>query len=148
MAIPAGIQLQEADPDCKGRILAKWPWVRPRWLHVEDAFTLAAVREGEIVGFLSAKWSSLPPPLAAREGFIDIIEVNASHRRQGIGRGLVQAALANCRRHGACQLRAWSSEDKIEAIPMWKAMGFGLCPATDHPGGQPVRGYFVAYPLP
>lgn len=27
---------------------------------------------------------------------------------------------------------------------MWKALGFGLCPATTFPNGQEVKGYFVA----
>ena len=27
---------------------------------------------------------------------------------------------------------------------MWKALGFGLCPATTFPQGQEVKGYFVA----
>jgi hypothetical protein len=42
------------------------------------------------------------------------------------------------------QIRSWSSEDKIEAIPMWQALGFGLCPATTYPQGKEVKGYFVA----
>jgi hypothetical protein len=56
---------------------------------------------------------------------------------------LIDLSILRAREHGAYQLRAWSSEDKIEAIPMWKQLGFGLCPATVFPRGQEVRGYFV-----
>jgi hypothetical protein len=33
--------------------------------------------------------------------------------------------------------------DKEAAIPMWKELGFGLCPATTFPNGQETKGYFV-----
>ena len=52
-------------------------------------------------------------------------------------------AVERARARGVYQLRAWSSEDKTEAIPMWKALGFGLCPATTYPGGREIEGYFV-----
>lgn len=26
---------------------------------------------------------------------------------------------------------------------MWKALGFGLCPATQHGRGQEIRGYYA-----
>jgi len=45
------------------------------------------------------------------------------------------------------QLRAWSSADKTAAIPMWRALGFGLCPATTYPRAAAVEGYFVALVL-
>jgi hypothetical protein len=44
---------------------------------------------------------------------------------------------------GIFQVRAWSSEDKIEAVLMWKALGFGICPATTYPQGKEVKGFFV-----
>ena len=48
---------------------------------------------------------------------------------------------------GACQLRAWSTNDKVEAIPMWKALGFTLCPVTHAMWGPQVTGYFAALRL-
>ena len=129
-------------------IFEKWKWVRHGSIHLDDGFTLIASRGGEIVGFISVQWRTLPAPLnGADEGFIDIIEVQESVRREGIGRRLIQMAQMRCRERKVYQLRAWSSEDKKEAIPMWHALGFGLCPATEYPKGQPVRGYFVAKPI-
>ncbi len=49
--------------------------------------------------------------------------------------------------YGFYQLRAWSSSDKTEAIPMWKSLGFGLVPTTTYPRGQAVPGYFVTLRL-
>jgi len=31
--------------------------------------------------------------------------------------------------YGYRQIRAWSSQDKIEAIPMWYALDYCMCPA-------------------
>ncbi len=60
-----------------------------------------------------------PPPLRdAFEGHIDIIGVAAAYRRQGIATRLIEIAAERAREHGAYQLRAWSSEDKTEAIPL------------------------------
>jgi GNAT superfamily N-acetyltransferase len=130
-------------------ILAKWKWVRRTWLHLEDGFTLIASQTDEIVGFISVRWMELPEPLnGIKEGFVDIIEVEAHARRRGIGTRLIQISEMECRAHHARQLRGWSSEDKKEAIPMWLSLGFGLCPATDYPNNQAIRGYFVAKPLP
>jgi len=78
-------------------------------------------------------------------GFHDIIEVEEQARLQGIGTRLIQMSELECRKHDAYQSRAWSSEDKKEAIEMWYSLGFALCPATDYLGnGQAIRGYFVA----
>ncbi len=56
---------------------------------------------------------------------------------------MIELCEERARQLGTCQLRAWSSEDKIEAIPMWRALGFGLCPAEEGSKGQKVRGYYV-----
>lgn len=137
--------ITEADAQGLRHVLAAWSWVRPEWLHLTDGFTLLAMKEHEIVAFLSVRWLNLPKPREhATEGFIDIIEVREDCRRQGIARHLVEAAEARCVARGACQLRAWSSDDKLEAIRMWRSLGFALCPATEHFHGQSVCGFYVA----
>ena len=127
------------------RIGREWGEKFARHMHAGEAgFSIAAMHGDQAVGLISVCWRELPPPLhGALEGYIDIIEVAAAYRRQGIGRRLVELAADEAHARGACQLRAWSSQDKVEAIPMWKALGFGLCPATTYPGGQPVEGFFV-----
>jgi len=120
-----------------------------RHLHVTDGFTIIALDEEQPVGIIAVYPRSLPAPLSETiEWYIDIIEVVPLYRRHGIARRLVAMAIERVGKEGAYQLRAWSSEDKLEAIPMWKALGFGLCPATVYPQGQEVRGFYVTYPIP
>lgn len=131
----------DADEAWRKRIAGEWGDVAARHMHLTDGFSVLAVQDDAPIGLISVCWRALPPPLSgACEGFI---EVRAEFRRRGIATRLIEIALERARARGACQLRAWSSEDKAEAIPMWKALGFGLCPATVHPRGQEVKGYFV-----
>ena len=105
---------------------------------------IVALVVGEPAGLISVNWRELPPPLHnVEEGYIDIIEVAAGFQRRGIARRLVELARARARDRGAYQLRAWSSEDKVAAVPMWRRLGFALCPADIYPGGDRVSGYFV-----
>jgi len=113
-----------------------------------DGFGIVAMEGGTPVGVIGVYTRRLPPPLPETdEGFINVIGVAESHRRQGIASKLVQLAIDRCRSRGLHQIRAWSSDDKVEAIPMWKAVGFALCPATEHPPGMEVQGYFVSLQL-
>jgi GNAT superfamily N-acetyltransferase len=133
-----------ADVEMKAELAVRWGDVVGRHMHTEDGFSIVSLYGGKPVGLISVYWRDLPPPLSgAREGYIDIIQVSEGCRRRGIAAELVRRSAARARREGAYQLRAWSSEDKVEAIPMWVALGFGLCPAVD--GG--IRGYFVTKPL-
>ena len=138
----------EASEDWRERLRDELGDVAARHMHLDDGFTLVAA-EGEIpVALIAVVWRVLPEPLKGQvEGFIDIIEVAPLFRRHGVATRLISMAADRARAHGACQLRAWSSDDKVEAIPMWLALGFGLCPAVQHPRGQEVRGYFVARTL-
>lgn len=139
------ITFVEADAALQERVAREWGEVAARHMHLVNGFSLMAVCEGEPVGLISIAWRSLPAPLPPTvEGFVDIIEVSDGCRRQGIGRALIEQATDRCRAHGAYQVRAWSSDDRPEAISMWRALGFGLCPATVYPRGQEVRGYYVA----
>jgi len=122
---------------------------RPRWVRylcLEGGFSIIAFSGEAPVGLISVKWQDLPPPLPlTREGYINIIEVTEKCRRKGIGRKLVELALAKAKTERVVQVRAWSTNDKLEAIPMWKALGFTLCPVTHSMWkNTEVTGYFVA----
>jgi GNAT superfamily N-acetyltransferase len=133
-----------ADATIREQIAREWGQIEAAHLHFDDGLTIVAVSQSEIVGFIAIVWRSLPLLMNVSEGFIDIIEDKDNHRRQGIARGLVSLAMTCARNKGVYQLRAWSSEDKVEAIPMWHALGFGLCPGSTYPRGQEVKGYLVA----
>ena len=130
------------------QIIEKWTWVRREWLHIEDGFTVVVLERNKVVGFISVRWRNLSEPLEGiKEGFIDIIEVDDKYRRQGIATRLIQMSEQQCIANGACQIRAWSSEDKVEAIHLWHSLRYCLCPAADYPRGKPIHGYFVAKSL-
>lgn len=118
----------------------------------EGCCTLAAWIGPEPVGFISLLPERLIPPLHGRcDAFIDAIEVDASCRRQGIAGELVRRAELWAGQHGYFQIRAWSSDDKEEAIPMWLGLGYAVCPAymagndlCPDGSGHPPLGYYAA----
>ena len=139
------IQFVDADEVLKTRVAEEWGEKVARHMHLEDGFSLLAVQEEKLVGLISVYWKILPSPLPeTHEGYIDILEVHRDFRRKGIATRLIDKTLKRAQERDVYQVRAWSSMDKTEAIPMWKALGFGLCPATTYPRGQEVQGYFVA----
>lgn len=130
------------------RLRAEWGETVAKHMHLTDGFTIIAVDGSTPAGLIAVVWRNLPRPLVGCvEGFIDIIEVAPDYRRRGVARTLVEVAATRAKARGACQLRAWSSDDKTEAIFMWRALGFGLCPTVERPRGQEVNGYFVARPV-
>jgi GNAT superfamily N-acetyltransferase len=142
------IRYVECDPALKRRVGETLGVTAERHIRLDDGFALVALDADRPVGVIAVYRRSLPDPLTGTsEGFINIIEIAATHRRRGIGRRLVEMAIERCRSLRLHQVRAWSSEDKAEAIRMWRSLGFALCPAVEHPRGRAVRGYFAALQL-
>ena len=135
----------EANETLRARVAAEWGEKAARHMHLADGFSIVAL-DGEIlVGLISVYRKTLPPPLQESfDWYIDILEVHKDYRRNGIAAQLIQIICERAKLEGVYQIRSWSSEDKIEAIPMWKALGFGLCPAITYPQGKEIEGYFVA----
>lgn len=133
----------DAGEAMRERVGREWGEVAARHMHLRDGFSIVALDGGELMGLIAIVWRELPPPFAATEAYIDIIEVAAGHRRRGIASELIQLSAARAREQRAYQLRAWSSSDKSEALALWRALGFGLHPATTFPGGVAVEGFFV-----
>ena len=122
----------------------KWGDKAARHLHFADGITLLAQQDNTLVGMLAVQLRSLPAPSAhCTEAFIDIIEVDSEYRRRQIGSRLVMVASDLALESGAYQLRAWTSEDKNEALPFWGSLGFGLAPATVQHGELEIRGFYV-----
>ena len=134
----------DADEAWRQRIAEEWSESAARHMHIADGFSILALSEGKPIGLISVHWRKLAPPLDdTNEGYIDIIAVLAGFRRRRIATRLIEISAERARERGVRQLRAWSSEDKTEAMLMWKALGSGLCPATSYPKGKEVRGYLV-----
>lgn len=138
------IEYWDVDPSWTQRVAGEWGFSAAEHMHFTDGFSIVALYADKPVGLMSVCWRKLPPPLIDTiEAFIDIIEVSAGYRRRGIATKMIKIAIERAREHGSHQLRAWSSEDKTEAIPLWKTLGFGLCPASTYPHSREVKGYFV-----
>ena len=138
------IKFIDADEPLKNRVADEWGEKAARHMHLEDGFSILALQGNNLVGLISLYWKLLPQPLSKTwEGYIDILEVHKDFRRRGIATQLIDMSVERVKEKRAYQVRSWSSLDKAEAIPMWKALGFGLCPATTYPQGQEVKGYFV-----
>jgi ribosomal protein S18 acetylase RimI-like enzyme len=149
MTDKTGIRYADCDSDLKRRVGKVMGAVAERHIRLEDGYAFVALDGETPVGLIAVYRRQLPDPLSETdEGFINIIEVAESHRRRGIARRLIEMSVERSRKEGRHQLRAWSSGGSADdAIRMWKAFGFGLCPATVYPRGQEVHGYFVAYQL-
>lgn len=148
MNIPGGLRYPDCDHELKKRVGLELGRVAEQHLHIDDGFSLIAMDGDNIAGIIAVCRKPLPPPLPeTHEGFIDIIQVKPEYKRKGVARKMIELAIDRCRKTGCYQLRAWSSEDKIEAIPLWKVSGFGLAPASIFPNGREIKGYFATYRL-
>ena len=59
-----------------------------------------------------------------RRGYIDQLAVRKSHRRQGIGKGLVDRCLFNLMRSGIHKWHLFVLEDNQDAIAFWNKLGW------------------------
>lgn len=148
MNISGGLKYVDCNHELKKRVGMELGSVTERHLHIDDGFSIIAMDGEKIAGIIAVCEKLLPPPLRETyEGFIDIIEVPQEYRRKGVARKPVETAMERCRKAGYYQLLAWSSDNKTEAISMWKAVGFALAPASIFPAGAEIKGYFAAYRL-
>ena len=97
----------------------------------EEDCSLVALEGERIIGFVSTYVRPLTSPLEAElEAYMNIIEVAPGFRKLGIASELVARTEQYFRRKGIKQLRGWSSDDKIEAINLWRKLNFALSPTT------------------
>ena len=100
-------------------------------IHFESgSYSLVALYENKPVGFISTYTKKWPVPLTSeKDAYIDIIEVDEQYRRKNIARGLISKTEKWAQDNGFIQIRSWSSDDKLEAIPMWHSLNYCMCPA-------------------
>ena len=152
------IIFKEITKDIEDQIVDTWgDWViKYGCLHYgEGCYSLAALYGGEPVGFISAYPLRFPEPLQEYcDAYIDDIEVREDFRKQGIASKLLLMTEQWAKSHGYRQIRAWSSDDKTEALGMWYAFGYGVCPAVMRGEcvvkefvGKPIYGFYVVKTL-
>jgi len=122
---------QEIDFNLLEKVAVKYGEVAKNHIHTESgSYSLAAICDDLPVGFISTYTCSLDAPICEeKDAYIDIIEIDEEYRRMGIATELVMRTEKWAKKAGLLQIRAWSSQDKAEAIPLWRNLGYGLCPA-------------------
>jgi len=83
-------------------------------------------------------------------GYFGMLAVDASVRRGGIGRALVEAAEAHCRRAGCSVMTMSTGENRTELIPYYEKMGYWVTAieASTNPAFKyPIRVVNMEKPL-
>jgi len=62
--------------------------------------------------------------VAGATGYFGMLAVDASARRGGVGRALVEAAEEQCRSAGCAVMTMSTGEDRAELIPYYEKMGY------------------------
>jgi phosphinothricin acetyltransferase len=96
-----------------------------RWDAIHYSFTRLVARwEGRVVG-----WSALSPD-SARKCYAGVAEVRvyvgASHRGQGVGRRLLEAAIAGSERHGIWTLQGSTFPHNEASLRLQRSCGFRI----------------------
>lgn len=125
------ITYQKIDSELLEKIVVKYGEMAKKHIHTENgSCSLAAVCDDTLIGFISSYTRNLAVPIGdEKDAYIDIIEVDKEYQQMGIATELVMRTEEWAKKTGLLQIRAWSSQDKVEAIPMWRSLGYGLCPA-------------------
>lgn len=139
------MEFSRANKDIVEKVKRDFGIEQANYLHFDDGFTFVVLDGDEVVGFISARIRKLPYVEKTFESYIDVIEVRQEYRGLGIARKLLGLSEEESKKKGLYQIRAWSSEDKKEAILMWRNLGFCLDPQEiiSEVTKKPVKGCFV-----
>ncbi|MBE5968446.1 MAG: GNAT family N-acetyltransferase [Lachnospiraceae bacterium] len=97
----------------------------------DGCYAIAAIHDDKVVGCAAIHPAQFIPPLDKYfDAFIELIEVDECYRRQGIGKHMIGILEEKAREFGYKQIRAWSSEDKVEALNMWYSLNYCMRPAA------------------
>jgi len=151
----SNIIYKEINQEIEKKIIAKYGnWVKEyNCLHYgEGCYSVVALCDDEPIGFISTYPLHYPKPMQSYyDAYIDDIEVDEAYRRHGIATQLIKLTEVWAMEYGYHQIRSWSMDDKKEAIPMWYALNYCMCPAIMRGTsvikefvGKPVYGYYVA----
>jgi GNAT superfamily N-acetyltransferase len=102
-----------------------YAWFLDSQLEQPGVVILVAEREGQVVGYV---YAALEPhnwkELRDAAGFVHDVVVDESARRLGVATGLVEAACAWLREHGAPRALLWSAAPNAAAQALFERMGF------------------------
>lgn len=97
------------------------------WLHARlsrsESTVLVAEREGATAGFVQL-YPMFSSVRTARVWILNDLYVDASARRGGVGRALLEAAAAFARDDGAARLMLETARDNAAALALYRAAGW------------------------
>ena len=93
------------------------PWDEPAFAALLASPGVFALAVGETTGFILCR-------AMAGDSEVLTLAVAPSHRRQGVGRGLLEAALAEAGRRGAEAMFLEVAADNAPALALYRSVGF------------------------
>jgi N-acetylglutamate synthase len=79
--------------------------------------SVVARRGDAVVGTVLAGWDG-------RRGYLHHVAVDPAHRRHGVGRTLVEAAVQRLRAAGAERVHLFVQRDNADALAFWRSLGW------------------------
>lgn len=116
-------------------------------LRVERAVVLGAFDDGRVLGTLTLELEQRiegghdRDPLNPDEAHIRMLGVDPTARGQGVGRGLMDAAVAAARRAGKRRMTLGTTERMVAAHGLYESMGFIRGPDEVFDDGFRLRTY-------
>lgn len=89
-----------------------------------DHYLAVARDDGQVTGMVTALLRRVPGFRLQRRAVIENLVVDAAHRRDGVGRALVDAAMAWCGRRGCDCLELSVAAGNHAGCAFWEALGF------------------------
>ena len=141
-----GITYVHATPELKRRMQEQWASNASDFVHFDgDHCNIVALTEDKPVALIVAKKRPLSEPLHMLwEAYIDVIEVEPAYQRRGIGTALVERIVAWACERQLAQVRAWSNEDRVEALHLWAKLGFAFSRMDYQKDGRARYGFYAA----
>jgi ribosomal-protein-alanine N-acetyltransferase len=117
---------------------------------VPEAFLVAEL-EGEVVGYIMCRvemgFSNLSRFSITRKGHIISVAVLESHRRRGLGRALVEEALAGLKSRGCSEAYLEVRVSNTPAITLYQHLGFAIVNRLEGYYRDGEAAYLMAKPL-
>ena len=134
-----------ADCALKARIEQEWLSNAGDFISLDEgSFSVVAVAEGIPVGVVSAHRRALAEPLNhLDEVYIGILEVSETCRRAGIGSELVESVIDWARQQSVSQVSSWSLKVRVEALHLWRKLGFTFARIDSPQQMEAPYGFYV-----
>ncbi len=97
-------------------------WVE--WLAGDETTTLVATADDAVAGFATSAIPSRDADAGADTAELVGLYVDPAHWRGGLGRALLQEAMARSRAHGCREMTVWMLERNATAIAFYGSFGF------------------------